>query len=133
MRIVKKISMKMATNTVMALLSCVVVFHLLILVGVIPYAIVWGGRLESASQMYVFEAVSLAINLGMMLVIGVKGGYVKPCLSHGVVRAILWVLVILFLLNTVGNLFSLSTLESIVFTPLTLVSALLCYRMVIEE
>ncbi len=123
----------MAANIILALLLCVLVFHILVLAGIIPFNIVWGGRLESMSQMYVFEMVSLIINLIIMSVVGMKAGYIKAHLNKKVVNAILWFLVVLFLLNTVGNVVSLSALEAIIFTPLTLISALLFYRMAIEE
>jgi len=133
MNAIKKISVKMAANIILALLLCVLVFHILVLAGIIPFNIVWGGRLESMSQMYVFEMVSLIINLIIMSVVGMKAGYIKAHLNKKVVNAILWFLVVLFLLNTVGNVVSLSALEAIIFTPLTLISALLFYRMAIEE
>ena len=79
------------------------------------------------------ETISLLINLAIMFVVGVKAGYIKRYLNIKIINAILWFLVALFLLNTIGNLVSLSALEAIIFTPLTLISALLFYRMAIEE
>lgn len=133
MELVKKISIKFAVNLMMVLLSCVVIFHFLILAGVIPYNMVVGGRLENASQMVFFEIVSVIINLAIIAVVAIKAGYIKPFLSNRVVTALLWLLVALFTLNTLGNIFSKTTLETIIFTPLTLVSAVLCYRLVIER
>lgn len=133
MELVKKISIKFAVNLMMVLLSCVVIFHFLILAGVIPYNMVVGGRLENASQMVFFEIVSVIINLAIIAVVAIKAGYIKPFLSNRVVTALLWLLVALFTLNTLDNIFSKTTLETIIFTPLTLVSAVLCYRLVIER
>jgi hypothetical protein len=100
---IKKIDIKLAAGIVMALLSVIVVFHLLVLSGVIPYNIVWGGRLESAAQMYVLETVSLAVILAVILVVAIKGGYIKPFLPPKVVTILLWLLTALFALNTAGN------------------------------
>ena len=133
MNVIKKIDPKIAVNMMLAVMSCMVVFHLLVLTGVIPYNMVWGGRLENASQMYIFEAVSLIVNLAIIVVVAVKGGYLKPFLSKRTIAYILWALVILFSLNTIGNLLSKNSLELILFTPLTLISAVLCYRMAIES
>jgi len=129
---IRKIDIKLATMIMMGLLSFFVVFHLLILSGVVPYSIVWGGRLQNVTQMYVFEAVSLTINLVVIAVVGIKGGYIKPYLPDKLVTFLLWVFVILFALNTVGNLFAESKLEQILFAPLTLISTVLFYRMAIE-
>ena len=133
MDIIRKFSLKRAANIILVVLLCALIFHALILVGLIPFNIVWGGRLESVSQMYVFEAVSLVINLAIMLVVGMKAGYINPYLNGKIINAILWFLVALFLLNTVGNMVSMSALEAVIFTPLTLLSALLFYRMAIEQ
>ncbi len=115
------------------LLLCAAVFHVLILTRIIPFTIVWGGRLETVSQMYAFESLSLTINIAMIAVIGMKGRYIKPVLHETIINGVLWLLVVLFSLNTVGNIFSLSTLEAILFTPVTLISAVLCFRIAIEK
>jgi hypothetical protein len=129
----RKIDVKFAAGVMMVLVSAVVVFHLLILTGAIPFNVVWGGRLENASRMYVFEAVSITINLAVIAVVGIKGGFIKFYLPKRIVTFLLWVLVILFTVNTIGNLFAKTALEMFVFTPLTLISAILCYRMAMDN
>ena len=132
MEVIKKINIQFAGTVMLVMLSCVVVFHLLVLSGAIPYSVVWGGRLESTSQMYLFGAVSITINLAVIATVGIKVGYIKPFIPKRAVTFLLWALAILFALNTVGNIFSKNTLETILFTPLTLISSVLCYRMAIE-
>ena len=132
MEVIKIINIRFAANLMLVMLSCVVVFHLLVLSGAIPYNFVWGGRLESTSQMYSFEVVSIIINLVVIAIVGMKVEYIKPFIPKRAVTFLLWGLAILFALNTVGNIFSKTTLETILFTPFTLISAVLCYRMAIE-
>ena len=122
-------SIRFAATLMLVLLSCLVVFHLLILSGTIPYNIVWGGRLESASQMHWFEGVSITVNLAAIAIVGMKAGYIKSYISEKMVNILLLTLAMLFALNTVGNVFSTTDLEKILFTPLTLISAALCYKM----
>jgi len=129
---IRKIDVKVASGVMTVLLACVAVFHLFVLAGVVPYSIVWGGLLESANQMYIFETISLMLNLAIIVVVGTKGGFIKPYLPNKMVTFSLWVLTALFALNTVGNLFAESKLEMILFTPLTLISSILFYRMAIE-
>jgi len=114
-------------------LSCVVLFHFLVLSGAIPFSVVWGGRLESASQMYYFEAVSITINLVVIAIVSIRAGYIKLFMFKRTITFLLLVLVILFALNTVGNVFSNSTLEKILFTPITLICSVLCLRLAIED
>ena len=35
------------------------IFHIMILVRVIPYEITWGGRLKTVEEMFVFETISI--------------------------------------------------------------------------
>lgn len=132
MELIKKIDVQLAGILMLVIVSCVVVFHLLVLSGAIPYSVVWGGRLVSVSQMYLLEAVAITINLVVIATVAMKVGYIKPFIPKRAVTLLLWILVIIFALNTVGNLFSETTLETILFTPLTLVCAVLCYRMAID-
>lgn len=51
-----------AINSVMLTLIAVLMFHVLILLGVVPYSVVWGGRIESVEEMRISEAISVAVN-----------------------------------------------------------------------
>ncbi len=115
------------------LLTLVLCYHLLILVELIPYQVAWGGRLETKSQMYVFETISIGVNLIIYAVILIKGAYIKTNIPIRVINILLWILTAIFVLNTIGNLFSDNFLEMIIFTPLTLISSIFCYRMAVEK
>lgn len=106
-----------------------VLFHLLVLTGIIPGEIVWGGRIKTAEELMVFETVSLSLNLFFLLVVLQKGGFIHLPLGERPVNFILWIMVILFALNTVGNLFAVSKLERNLFTPLTLLTSLACFSL----
>ena len=111
----------------------VIAFHLLVLTGIIPFNIVWGGRLEAENEMYIFESVSILINLLLVLTVLIKINRINAGAKHKMVNAILWVFVILFVLNTIGNLTSETTLETYIATPLTLLLACLCARVALER
>jgi len=115
-------AIKILLGTVVA----VTVFHLCILFKIIPYDITWGGRLTNDKEMYVFESFSIGINLIFGLVLLIKGNYIKPFLSSKVVDITLWVFLILFALNTVGNLLAKTNFER-AFTVLTLLNAVLIW------
>ncbi len=130
---IKKIGFKLSVNTMLVLLTLVLVYHFLIITGLISYQVVWGGRLETESQMYVFETISIGINALIILVISTKGTYIKAKISIRIINILLWIITVIFVLNTVGNLFSNNSLETIIFTPLTFISAILCYRIAVEK
>ena len=128
--ITRQISYAMATKAMLLLPACIIVFHLLIVVGLIPYSIVWGGRLSSSAEMLKFESISIGINLFVMLVVAAEAGYVRQFMPKRIMTILLWGLFGLFVANTIANVFSVTSFEKIVFTPLTLVFALFTYRII---
>ena len=130
---IRKIGFQFAVRTMIILLIVVLVYHLVIITGLIPYEVVWGGRLETKSQMYNFEAVSILVNLFILLIISIKGSYIHVNIPDLAITIFLWIITVLFILNTIGNIFSKNLLEAIIFTPFTLLSAILCLRLAIEN
>jgi hypothetical protein len=128
-----KITEKFAAHCIILILSLVVVFHLLVLMNVIPYNIVWGGRLKDRAELFQFEMISIAANLLMLLVVLVKAKILKVALHPKLLTVALWLMFALFILNTVGNLLSVNEWEKIVFTPLTLILALLCLKLALSR
>ncbi|MEN9302772.1 MAG: hypothetical protein RL264_1201 [Bacteroidota bacterium] len=101
-------------------------FHVLILVGVIPFEITWGGRLKTVNEMYVFETLSILINSFFIFVLAQKAEIVRNIFGKKAVTIILWIFFVIFVLNTIGNIFAETTFEKL-FTILTLVNALLIW------
>jgi|JI6StandDraft_1071083.scaffolds.fasta_scaffold319400_1 hypothetical protein len=112
--------------SLMILLGLSVIFHLCVLFKIIPYKIVWGGRLNNDQQMYRFEVVSLSVNFVFLFIVAWRGGFIQLELPKLVLVICLWSMAALFLLNTFGNLMAKNKLERNIFTPLTLISSVLC-------
>ena len=104
----------------------VTLFHLLILVRVIPFEITWGGRLKTLEEMFVFETFSILINSFFIFVLLQKGEYVSYILGKKTVTIILWIFFAIFMLNTIGNVFAETNFEKL-FTILTLLNAILIW------
>jgi len=124
---------RIAKIGLISIFSLTLIFHLLILTGLIPYSMVWGGRVNSQSQMIVFETVSIVVNAFFLLVVLLKSGFFKVQLPEKIANAILWVMVVVFLLNTVGNLLSTHSLEKTIFTPVTLLLAVFSLMLVLNK
>lgn len=107
--------------TIFASLS---IFHILVLVGVIPYNIVWGGRLKSETEMYRFEGTSLLIISLFLFFSLVQAQVFSIKFPKIVTKLVLWIMLVLFSLNTVGNLLTKSSLETMIFTPITALLAI---------
>lgn len=134
LRTMKKIiSQRSAALGLLAILSAVILFHFLVLTGLIPFEIVWGGKLESQGQMLIFEAVSIGLNGLMVFMVLLRGGWLRWPVHPRFVRGAMWAMCGLFVLNTFGNLLSDNAFEKVVFTPMTLVLAFLCWRLALKS
>lgn len=124
---------KTACNIMIAILTAVLLFHFSVLLQIIDFTKVWGGRLKDTQQMYVFETISICLNLFLLFIILQKVNYVKQIFSIKLINIILWVFVFIFALNTIGNLFATNIVEKILGTVLTLVSGYLCWVIVKKQ
>lgn len=102
---------KLAIKIMLWLITIVTLFHLAILIKIIPYEITWGGRLKNDSEMHVFETISILINIFLCLVVMIKGERLPAFIPMKVVNIILWAFLILFGLNTIGNIFAKTIIE----------------------
>lgn len=124
---------KIAERGLILIFGLTIVFHVLVLTGIIPYTIIWGGRIASESEMYVFEAVSLLLNLLFLFIILIKAKILLPRFPEKIIQIALWVMAILFVLNTVGNLLSTSHIEKIIFTPITILLSVFCFILIFQK
>lgn len=121
-----------AIKIVLGIIIAVTLFHLGIIIKLIPYQITWGGRLKNDTEMYIFESVSILINLFLSLVLCMKGNYISYKLSDKLITLVLWLFIILFALNTLGNLFAKTILEK-TFALLTLILSFLLWQIVRDK
>ncbi len=110
----------------LGLIIAVTIFHLSIILKIIPYEITWGGRLKNDAEMYVFETISIAINLFLDFILLTKGSYIRQIIPMKVVNLILWIFLILFGLNTIGNVLAKTNFEKF-FAILTFASSILIW------
>jgi hypothetical protein len=117
----------------LTLFSLAIVFHLLVLMEFIPNEIVWGGRITVKEELYIFESISIFMNLLFLLIVLLKTG--KLIIKHNLklIHFLLWFMSIVFLLNTIGNLLAKTTTETIIFTPVTFISAICGFILLSKE
>jgi hypothetical protein len=116
----------------LAILSTVIIFHICILLKIIPYDITWGGRLTNDNEMYVFESISILINVLLCWLLLMKGKFIDYKISEKIVNVILWIFFGIFVLNTIGNIFAKTTFEKS-FAFLTAISAILLWKIQSKE
>jgi hypothetical protein len=126
------IPFRTAAITLLVLFTAAIVFQLVVLAGLIPTEMVWGGRLQNEEERTVGALVSIAFLLAFGALVLVRMGHIgrsMPALG----KWGMWLVCALFAINTVGNLFALDLRETLIFTPLTLISAVLAARVAMGE
>jgi hypothetical protein len=113
-----------AQSGLLILLSSFLLLHFIILLKIIPYNLIWGGRLKSDSEMYRFEIFSIVLNALFIIVILAQAGFWTSNIPNKVITFALWLMMGLFLLNTLGNAISKNKIERLVFTPITILLAI---------
>ena len=117
---------------VLALNVLIILFHALVFIQVIPYSIVWGGRLNTVEDMQVFELISIGVNLLLIALVLTKAKFIFQSAPTRLITVMLSLYVGIFVLNSIGNLNAVTNLEVLIATPITVLLAVLCIRIVIE-
>ncbi|MED3727479.1 hypothetical protein HPB58_13755 [Priestia filamentosa] len=129
----KLISMKMASYIILAINTMALFMHGLILLNILPYGFVWGGRLKRQEGVILFEMISILIQIVFISIVAVKAGYILKGKFKRTSNIGIWAIFAVMILNSLGNLASHSFLETVVMTPITILLALLVFRLAIEK
>ena len=129
----KTLSEQIAIYGLVCILGPMILFHFLVIAGVVPYTMVWGGRLANSTEMIRFELISITSLLLMLFVVAIHTGFLKVRLQPIVLKIAFWVMAGLFLLNTLGNMQSLNETERLIFTPVTFLLFLFSLRLVFSR
>jgi hypothetical protein len=119
-----------AANVLLVGLGLLAVFHVFVLSGAAPGDMVWGGTADGLSgRLVVLETVGLTVTLLFALLVAAKAGYIRAAGLRRPARIGMWIVFAFFVVNVLGNLASTSTLEKVVFTPVSVVMALFSLRL----
>jgi hypothetical protein len=130
----KIMSAALAGKILIGALLLLVLFHVLILFGVVPSDIVWGGQIDgSAANLLTLEMIAIVMTLVFITVVVLKLRDLKAGKSRILVNVGIWVIFAYLLLNTVGNFASGVSFESMVFGPITIILAFCALRLAIEK
>ena len=116
----------------LGLLLAVILFHICIILKIVPYDIAWGGRLTNDAEMYVFEIISILINIFLFIILLMKDDIIEYKFSDKVINVILWTFFVIFVLNTIGNIFAKTFFEKF-FAILTGLFAILIWNIIMKK
>ena len=130
----KRISAKLAGNILLVALGLLAIFHVLVLLRVIPADIIWSGRIQGVpSNLVTLETIALLVTLLFFVIIAAKTEYVQAGRLSGAVNLGVWLVFAYLILNTLGNLASGISFESLIAAPVTIILALCAFRLAIEK
>jgi hypothetical protein len=107
------------------------VFHILLLMGILPMHIAWGGRID-ASRRILYESIALLITVIFIAGISVKMHFIRLEKHSKTINTGIWIIFAYLIFNTVGNLASGVFTEKLVFAPLTLFMSVLAFQLAVE-
>lgn len=112
----------MKTETIARIMAVVLLaitlMHLLVIGGVIPYEYVGGGRYPDLTAARVGEVFAALVSALFAGVAAARGRWLhRP--GDRSLRVLLWIMAILFAVNTLGNLAAVTTVEMVVAAPVT--------------
>jgi hypothetical protein len=129
----KIISFKLSGIILLILLVLLTVFHLLILSGVIPPDIVWGGQAKNPSaDITAMETVAVIVTLIFIGIVLLKMGYVKLKKFTVGVKIGSWIVFGYLVFNTFTNFASAAAIETAIFAPVTAIMAFCALRVALE-
>jgi len=127
-----KINKKTAGTGLLILLSATLMLHLLIIFGIVPYQIFWGGQIENdAANMLMMEVAAVAV-LALFMGITILNTY-HPSKYRILAKIGMWIVFAYLLLNTARNLSSEQIFEKTVLAPATFLMSLLSLRLAISK
>ncbi len=124
---------KIAIFALIGFFSLSILFHLGVLLGVVPPNIIWGGLAQSKAQLIRLEVISLTVNFIFLFLALMLNKTFKFRLNPKAGKIILTIMGIIFLLNTLGNLLAKTNTETIIFTPVTTVLSFLCFYLAFSK
>lgn len=128
----QSVTFRAAASLLLAFLSAAIVLQVAVLSGLVPAQMTWGGRAQDDQERVMGAAVALFVLALAMWVVLARMGRFGPR-QQGLSRFGAWALTALFVLNTLGNLAASDLRETLIFTPITLVLALLAWRVAVGE
>lgn len=110
---------------IIAILFSFFFLHILVMLKVLPITIIWGSRLKSTKQMYIYEFISLVVISIFILNFLQYRNFINYLYPKIISTIIYWIMSIFFILNTLGNFLSKNFIEKFVFGVITFLLSLM--------
>jgi hypothetical protein len=116
----KLLSKKTVGILLISSLLFLMIFHLLVILKVLPGDIVWGGTLDE-STLVKYEIIAFFITGLLLFIAIVKAGYINNTNLKKVANFLIWIMVIYFAFMIFGNMTAKTLTEKVIFIPLSFI------------
>lgn len=127
------ISFKLAGKITITIIVLFIIFHILVLLSVVPSNLVWGGQLTDDATLMKHEILCLIGSFIFLAIILEKLNQNKITKFKKLYNIAFWFIYVYFVICSIAKLVSAVPLERIVFIPITTILAILLFRLAIEK
>ena len=127
------ISFKLAGKITITIIVLLIIFHILVLLGVVPSNIVWGGQIAEKATVMRHEILRLLVSFIFLAIIIEKLNQNKITKFKKLHNIAFWFIIVFFVICSIVKLTSAVTLEKIIFIPVTVILSVLLFRLAIEK
>lgn len=125
---------KIAANIATIFFAVVIALQLLLAAGILPVSMAWGGRQPALTPGLRMASIVAAFILAIFAyVIRRRAGLVGDTAPSRWIKITSWLTTGFMVLNTLGNITSLSAGERMLFTPITVILAVSCFMVSISK
>ena len=119
---------RISANVATILFGATILIQILLAAGVLPVTMAWGGRRDVLTPGLRIAGIVSAIVLGVFaLIIRRRAGLLGSEDISTLIKVVAWVVTAYLAFNTFTNITSQSSLEKIVFIPISTILAIACF------
>jgi hypothetical protein len=115
---------KIAGFVFICLSSLMIIIHVLIVAGIMPSSIIWGGSIQNDGQLYLMESIAIIVLIIFSFIQAVKSQILKMIGPPMIWTMLSFMVLVYLLLNTLGNFASDVTVEKIFFGSMTIIMSI---------
>ncbi|GFZ30320.1 hypothetical protein CSC2_08460 [Clostridium zeae] len=128
-----KIGKKTAGIGIILMNIFTIVVFLLVILKILPYNSIGGGRLDSYQTAYQTAITSIFIMCFGIPIVAIASGLIKFGRFKFFLKVYLWLSFVFVCLNTIANLLGVTLFEKIIMALVTVIQAILFFRLATDK
>lgn len=130
---VQRIPLYLAFGFLFFLNSIIVFYHICVMLGYIPISLIYGGKIKTSEEMFLYESISLLANLIILGIIYIKKRMIIQKVENSIINMLIYSLCGVFMFVSIANLIAFNIVEILIAVPYTFISVVLCWRLNLQD